>query len=382
MAEITLKGEVGVEINLTEVQGLIKGIGEFDELQINITSIGGCSETGRNIYDYLKSLGKPIITKAIDYCYSAAFTIFCAGEKRISEYNNTEFLMHAPWMVSFFVGGDIEAKELYDIVRAEKDLLIKIYSETLGIVREECETLMDNNDIITGLAAKGHNMVTDIENDSDKEKANNELFFYGLFDKVAAAARVNENQKQLQIKIKNKMEAEKINQELQKQSNLLNELVAGIKALFKTKIKALAITSEEGVMIEIEGDELVEGATITNDVPDGTYTVMYNDKKYSVVVEGKVIKTVTEIVDEPNSKYKEIEDLKKENEELKKQLDEMKAIKAKIQEFERIASKFQKPDGTYDFLSGVPQTQSKEKELEARKEKAVAELREKRKLNK
>ncbi len=355
-AKIILRGEVGMEINLTETIGLIKALGEFEKLTVEITSIGGCSETGRKIYDYLKSLGKPITTKAIDYCYSAAFTIFLAGENRIAEYNNTEFLMHSPWMADFFLGGDNEAKELYDLIRAEKEKLINLYSSVLGMNIEETETLMDNDEVISAKAALGHKIVTEIENNTNKETNNNELFFYGLFDKIAAAARVNQNQKELQTKIKNKMEAEKITKELNEQKTLLQKIVA----MFKNSIKALSIATEEGTTLEVEGDELVEGATVTNDAHDGTYILTYAEKKWTVVIEGGIVKTITEIVDEPTD---DVEALKQENADLKAEIEKLKAdlqakadIEAKLKELEsfvtlakKVMTPFEQPDGTYKF---------------------------------
>jgi len=383
MSEITLKGEVGGEINYTQVYGLIQSLGEFEDLTINITSIGGDSEVGRQIYDYLKSLNKPITMRAIDYVYSAAFTIFLAGTKRVAEYRNSEFLMHSPWMMGFFVGGDKEAKELHDMVRAEKQLLIDLYAKELGREAAEIEMLMDKDDIIKADAAIGLNMITEIENDSDKENDNYELFYSGLFDKVAACARVNDNYKNLLTKYNKKMDAKEIKTELESQKSILTKLWN----YFKGKIKALSMSSEEGETIEIEGDTLVEGATVTSDTPDGTYTVTVDEKKYTIEIAGKVVTTVTEQEQEPPAE--DVEALKKENEALKKENEKLKADieaanalkadydanKALIEQLKTVHSKHFNPEtNTYDFETVATATKVPVKKTAAEIKAEVEEI--------
>lgn len=375
---ITLTGEVGNEINYTQVYGLIQGLGEYDTLIVNIDSYGGCSETGRKLYDFFKQLGKPITMRAVNNCMSAAFTIFCAGSTRIAEAIDTKFLMHAPWMMGFFMGGDEEAQWLLDEVKKEKQLLIDIYTKELGIEAETIETLMDSDDVITAEAAKGLNMINEIE--SMEAKQENEYFAYKI-----AANYVSQEFKEKLTKIKSKMETKEIKTQLDEQKGILSRILN----YFKGAVKALSVASEEGETIEIEGDSMVVGAIVTSETPDGTYTVTVNEKKYKVTIENKVVTVVEELEAEPPTD--ETQALKDENEKLKKEIEELKTkleakseLEAKyaenqalIDQLKNVHSKHFNPEtNTFDFSTDIEKNQKqakKQTEAEMAEEKKKLE---------
>lgn len=379
---ITLTGEVGNEINYTQVYGLINGLGDFDTLTVNIDSYGGCSETGRKLYDYFKQLGKPITMRAVNNCMSAAFTIFCAGTTRIAEAIDTKFLMHAPWMMGFFMGGDDEAQWLLDEVKKEKQLLIDIYTKELGIEAATIEQLMDSDDVITAEAAKGLNMITEIESTEPKQEA--EYFAY----KIAANYISDEFKHKL-----NKMENKEIKNQLDEHKGILSRILD----YFKGTVKALSVASEEGETIEIEGDNMVVGAVVTSETPDGTYTVMIEEKKYKVTIENKVVTVVEEIeieetqTDDTQALKDENAKLKQEIEELKTKLEAKSELEAKyaenqalIDQLKNVHSKHFNPEtNTFDFSTNIePNEKKAKKKSEAEIKAAVEEAKNQYKIKK
>jgi ATP-dependent protease ClpP protease subunit len=378
MAEITLRGEVGFQINKTQIEGLINGLGEFDDLTINITSNGGCSETGREVYNYLKGLGKNITMKAVDFVYSAGFTIFCAGTTRIAANENVTFLMHSPWLWDLFMGNDSDAQELVRILQEEKQKMIDIYSSTLGIDPEKVEELMNNDDVITAEAAKGFNMVSEILNEPDT--------YYWAKGKIAAMGYPDKKYLELKQSYKPKTNDkmnEKIEKQIEENTNTLKQFISDVKSLFKGKepdIKALKLATEEGVELEFDTDDLAVGSKIINDAPDGTYKLTYNEKNWVVVIEGGVVATLSEVAEEEEVS-EDLEALKAENEALKLEIEKLKGLQAKAGEFEEqmkqvqaIITPFKQPDGTYKFEAKSMTAEEKD----AKKKADIEEFKQKR----
>lgn len=385
-AVINLSGEVGNEINYTQVFGLVNGLGDFDTLTVNIDSYGGCSETGRKLYDYFKQLGKPITMRAVNNCMSAAFTIFCAGSTRIAEAIDTKFLMHAPWMVGFFMGGDDEAQWLLDEVKKEKQLLIDIYTKELGIEAATIEKLMDSDDVITAEAAKGLNMVTEIENMTKTVGVDTSMLDAKY--KIAANYISDEFKQKL-----NKMENEKIKKQVEENNGILKRILN----YFKGIVKALSVASEEGETIEIDGDNMVVGAVVTSETPDGTYTVMIEEKKYKVTIENKVVTVVEEVeieetpIDDTQALKDENAKLKQEIEDLKTKLEAKSELEAKyaenqalIDQLKNVHSKHFNPEtNTFDFSTNIePNEKKAKKKTEAEIKAAVEEAKNQYKIKK
>lgn len=129
--------EKGVE--LLDVIMQVKNQPKADFFNVYINSPGGYVDTGFEIYDYLKSLGKPINTIGQGMVASIATVIFMAGDKRILR-PNTEFMIHLP-------GGGIEGNsdevELY--AKMLKDIekrIVKFYEETAGLSESEILPLL------------------------------------------------------------------------------------------------------------------------------------------------------------------------------------------------------------------------------------------------
>jgi len=67
-----------------------------DTIVVYINSIGGEGECDYAIYEALRLSGKKIITYAVQDIFSAAITIFLAGEERYA-HNFSAFMIHEPY---------------------------------------------------------------------------------------------------------------------------------------------------------------------------------------------------------------------------------------------------------------------------------------------
>jgi ATP-dependent Clp protease protease subunit len=383
MAEITLKGEVGFDINISQVQGLIKSLGEFEDLTINLTTVGGNVEEATKIYDYLKSLGKPITTKAVGYCFSCGLNLlFVANpDKRFAANKETRFCAHnADIYDGYWLNNSDEAKELVIAIEETTNKMVALYTASTGLAEDEIRSLMKNDDVITAEAAIGYNFISQIL----EEETEYDYFFFAK-NKIAAKSYANQEHKQLLIKNKSKMDTKELSEKLEKQEGLIGKILGFVEKAFAHGIKALKIATEEGVEIEFQGEELIEGVAVTSDTPDGTYTLMYADKKWTVVIENKIVTTITEIaMDEPTD---DVEAIKAENEALKQKIAELEGITAKAEKLEAevkairaITSKFEKPDGTYEFKAEGQETLTPEQEVKAKAKEAVQRYKEKNNL--
>lgn len=389
MAKIILSGEVGVEISLYGVLAEIQRLRKEEaitQLDIDITSIGGDSEQGRQIYEYLKSLEFPVNMNAVDYVCSAGLTIFCAGQKRTAENKDVEFLMHSPKFAPSFWDAmfGLTAQEIEQIkkdVEQEKKILSEIYSESFGLEKSIVETLMDRDEIITAETAKGIGMIQSIVSDTVITPI---TFNY----KVAAKYFINKSERELTIKLNTNMEnveLTKLSEEVKTQGGLLASIKAGLDKLFKTEVKALSLATDEGTQLEIVGDVLEVGVAVTN-VEEGTFTVIYNDLRYTVVIAGSVVESMTEI----EVGAEDMEAIKTENDALKQKVadleaqiqsaealkNQIEAQKKDIETLSNITSRYKKEDGTYEFISKV--TTAKELTREEMLEKHVQERKAKR----
>ena len=357
MAKITLSGEVGIDITLYKMVAEVKQLqeqGELSEIEIDITSIGGDSVEARNIYEYLKTLPYTIKTNAVDYVYSAGFTIFLAGNIRTANGIETEFLMHSPMIETAWFGmlNDSELEQLHELVLEEKKLLSRIYADSLSIESKTIETLMDKDQIISADTAKDLGIIS-----SYSTELVNEMPDY----RIAAKWYINNKHKNLILNSKKmkKEQIEKLQTEMEEQKSVMKQILEGVKNVFKTpevEIKNLDINAEDGTMLVISGEVMEVGAAVESP-SEGTFTVIQDGKTWTVVIAENVITELTEVVEE---EVDEMAALKTENDELKAQIEELKnsfeVIEAKfnenaeyVTELKNIKGQFMKDDGSVNF---------------------------------
>lgn len=360
MAYLKISGEIGYDITLYSVVSAVQDLkkaGAIDILNIDITSDGGNSAEGRQIFDYLNSLEFTVNMNAVDYVCSAGFTIFMAGQKRTAQNSEVNFLMHSPVYMAFleFISPD-DADEIKAAVEEEKTKLVKIYSEKLGIEKETISMLMDKDEMITTDTALKIGIISDV---IIKEVEKPQQF------DIAAKFYTSDKHKLLILNY-NKMEKtdiEKLNGKVEEQGSFLTKIWNAIKG----KIKNISINSDDGQTLEFNEEVLEVGSTCSN-VMDGTFVVTYMDKKYTIILVAGVVTEMTEVIEEEPAAptQEEVDNLKAEISELKRQLGETENLKNKLAENEeyvsklrKITSKYEKEDGTFDF-TGTTTTEKTE----------------------
>jgi len=139
---INISGIIGNEADQYSLVKLIQDVKlqpEAEPVQIIINSPGGDGELAFNMYDYLRGLGRQIVTQSEGQCASAASIVFLSGDRRIA---GCPIMIHNPWTNA---KGDAEqlseaSKWIADFEkRAEK-----FYSEKTGIDETTISNLMKN----------------------------------------------------------------------------------------------------------------------------------------------------------------------------------------------------------------------------------------------
>lgn len=145
--------------SLTSVIHSVKAQAKFDELIVHIHSRGGDVTEGFAIYDYLRSLKKPVTTIIDGLCASIATIVALAGDKRKIQ-PNSEFYIHNPWGN---VTGNYNSVNQYaeELKKAEERILNFYYQHTNGDP-DNLRELMDNQTTLSATEALGLGFVTEI----------------------------------------------------------------------------------------------------------------------------------------------------------------------------------------------------------------------------
>lgn len=261
------------------------------EFEVNIDSTGGYVDVAYDIYDYLTTIGKPITTKAINNCMSAATIVFMAGSKRIPF---CDLMIHNPWVGG--VEGDADyLLQVADDVRATEDRLINTYSKITGQQKVAIDALMRKETYISPEMALSLGFATEIP------------------ERVKPLAKFKQKENMNAITKK------------------LDEILAKINK--KQPVKNLSATLEGGEVVEIsnaDGTDISGMPAVGNIVtlggepaPDGTHVIP--ELSISIVTASGVITeviTVSVNMEELDSLKSENLNLKRENEELKNQISE------------------------------------------------------------
>lgn len=305
---------------------------EETEFKFNINCDGGSVHEGLRIYDILRTSGKTLHMNIENSCHSMAVTLLLAApfENRTANPNSRSMIHEVRTMAWDGLTAD-EAAILSQQLQMEQDQILDIYAERTGKDRAELEALMKEEKFHTA----------------------QELMDWGFISKINTYSTNSLNNN------KNKEKMENLERKLDEQNSLLKDFVNKVGKWFKPK--NLMVTSEDGTSIELVGDVLEVGAeTVTP--AEGTFTVVYEGKTWTVVIEANKITELTEVVEEEAPDTSEIDNLKAENERLQKELDDLKASNAAIankfaenevfvNKLRSIQSQVIKEDGTVNFES-------------------------------
>ena len=137
--------EKGIE--LLDVIMQVKNQPKAESFTVYINSPGGYVDVGFEIYDYLKSLGKPIKTIGQGVVASIATVIFMAGNTRILK-PNTDFMIHLP---SGGIEGNSDEIENYSkYIKETEKRILKFYHETAGLTEAEILPLLKKETFLSG----------------------------------------------------------------------------------------------------------------------------------------------------------------------------------------------------------------------------------------
>lgn len=138
----TIDGVQGVE--LIDVIAQVQSQPDAESFIVDINSPGGDCDKGYEIYNYLRSIGKPLTTRISGQCMSIATIPYLAGDIRISG----PIMIHNPWL-SNMSGDSDELLLAAEMMRSEEDKMIDFYAEHTGNTREALDALMKSETYLT-----------------------------------------------------------------------------------------------------------------------------------------------------------------------------------------------------------------------------------------
>lgn len=207
IGQINIKGIIGKDVSLADIISQANKIKDASGYKVILNSVGGSVKVGKDIYNYLKSLGLPIDMVGVDKVASIATIIFMAGTTRRVE-KGTRFFIHLP------NAPQIENATSQDLEDYSKELkkieieVIQFYVENTGITKEGIEPMLQDETFLDSeqLFNMGFTTVNDsipleavayldenkfkkkkIMTDTKKEQANNIMAMIAKFFKGAAS---------------------------------------------------------------------------------------------------------------------------------------------------------------------------------------------------
>lgn len=316
--------EKGVE--LIDVIMQVKNQPKATYFTVYINSPGGYVDTGFDIYDYLKSLNKPIKTVGQGMVASIATVIYMAGEQRMLR-PNTEFMIHLPSGGVEGTASEIEGYSKY-LKETEKRIL-KFYEQTAGLTESEIMPLLKNETWLNNDEAYKLGFATEKTIKSEP---------VAYFNKQKPNKKMSKNEQSVWAKIKKVLVDNKLMDE-----NSTGKITPAISLKCLTpeqkKAKAKIVFDAEGN--ELDFYELEDGATIEvgskanydGKPANGEYLVQ-SEEDASIVLtyifENGVLAEIKEPEAEPDNED-EMTALKAEVEALKTQVQEITAKKTELE---------------------------------------------------
>ncbi|MXN91299.1 Clp protease ClpP [Flavobacterium sp. Sd200] len=284
----TFDGTAGIE--LIDVVSQVKKQPKATAFNVHINSEGGLVDVGFDIYQYLKSLKKPLTTIGSGIVASIATVIFMAGDKR-QVRENTPFMIHLPWGGSMGTADELE--QFAEQLRSIEKKMVAFYKKTLNVQEQAIMPLLKNETWLTGrqLASLGFTTSRQV--------------------KAAAKAFINTNSMRGTF--------------TEKDRHWMEGLFTKVLGKFKnTHIFNKVVQDATGAEIdftELGDDDLIEvGATATLDGAPAEGEYLMPDG-YTYVFEAGEL---TEII-EPEEEEAETTALRAENKALKRQLNTIKS---------------------------------------------------------
>lgn len=289
---VNIKGIIGEKPqgdNSTEYTDLASVIEQTqneksEEIHVIIDSIGGDLDMGIAIYEYLRGLGKRIITESQNNCASIAAIIFLAGDTRIA---GCPIMIHNPYIEN--ISGDQKTLEMASKWIGEKEKQYeKICAERANLSAETFSALMDNETYISPSQAVS--------------------FGFATHSKIIALAKLTDINKTITT--------------MSKTNRSILEMLG-----LKTKAKAMELTAADGstLTVNIESGDPKVGDQAS---PDGIFVM--DDGNTITVVNGVITEIMQASAEETVTLAKEeVEELAQFVEGVKAELVQVKEELAK-----------------------------------------------------
>ena len=293
---ISIKGEIGLETTLADVESQIKGYPSATAWTVNINSPGGNVYEGIDIFHAIKKLSN--VTVVVETMAASIATLIMQAGDKVIALRPSSIMIHNPMGEASGDANDFRAAaEQLDHV---KSLIASAYKKRAKVKSEDLHQMMDKETWMTADEAAAMGFIDEVQ------------------EKIKAVAKFNKSKMDTATKEDVKKE--------------VDGLWAKFQNFFKEKIKNIAMTLEDGtaVMIDTEDPADLAQKKITKEdgspVPDGEHIL--GDGR-TIVVAGGIITEVKEKLIEEDMKKEEAEALKAENEALKAELAKAQGAAAK-----------------------------------------------------
>lgn len=246
---IYISGEIGVDTTLLDVIKQVKTQSAAESFLVKIDSVGGYVDTGKDIYNYLVNLDKPVTTFTTK-AYSIASMIFMAGTTRvIPEGAENALMIHLPWMEA--VGNHQVITDYLKDLKATEDELVDFYAKALQLDKNTIHSLLNQETYLSATQAKDLGFATQLQATQ------------------IAVAKLHNNKESKEESLMNKLE--------RKLDSIMNMLTG------KSSIKAeLVLQDATGVSItfpDLSANDvpaLEDKATVDGKPADGEFTMPDN----------------------------------------------------------------------------------------------------------
>jgi len=282
---ININGIIGNERGEYSLVRLIQDVKlqpETDPIHLMINSPGGDGELSFDMHDYLRGIGRPVVTECSGQCSSAASILFLSGDRRIA---GSPIMIHNPWTQIKGDANDLEmaSKWMSDFEKRCE----KFYAEKTGLDDKTISDLMKNETYMSPSESVALNFAT--------ESRQPAMAFF----------KINTNNKKQKT--------------MEEKGKSPNRLVAAASAFMealigdepKTKMMDLMTATGDTISIDRTDGTPQVGDSAT---PDGTYVMP--DGSTIVILNGVITDIQT-----AQSQVDETEQLKAENAQLKQQLE-------------------------------------------------------------
>ena len=304
-AKIYINGIIGIDTTLVDIISQYEKQKDAQNVIVMIDSIGGICDDGYDMFNYLRSIGKPITTIASNQCKSIATVVFMAGSTRKIQ-SNCSFLIHLPMMEIAGLLNSTDLNECNELILVEENKLVTFYKKETNLNADAILPLLKNETTLSPQTAVDLGFATQI-----LEPQNKPVALYG---------KLSNNKKDVNMSPEDKSWFEK----------LFNKVAPtakkgfNVKALNKGKIVNVDVTDANGVIISFP--DVADGimpmvndkATIDGQPANGEYITPSGDTM--VFVDG----VLTQVI-EPETATDDglVDVLTSENEKLKADLLEL-----------------------------------------------------------